>query len=72
MQVIGSIGGQFANVSHLFIGQRQTLDTPEGAQGALLYKGLIDEVELYNRALSATEIDAIYRAGSRGKCKPRI
>jgi hypothetical protein len=69
---VGSIGGQFANVSHLFIGQRQGLDTPEGAQGALHYKGLIDEVELYNRALSSSEIQAIYHAGSRGKCKPRI
>ncbi len=68
---IGSIGGRFANVTHLFIGQRQGLDTPEGAQGALPYKGLIDEVELYNRALRPDEIDAIYRAGSRGKCKPR-
>ncbi|HMH49142.1 MAG TPA: LamG domain-containing protein [Candidatus Acidoferrum sp.] len=31
--------------------------------------GLIDEVALYGRALSATEIQAIYLAGSRGKCK---
>ena len=69
---IGSIAGQFASVTRLFIGQRQGLDTPEGAQGALHYKGLIDEVELYDRALSAPEIQAIYRAGSRGKCKPRF
>ncbi len=69
---IGSIGGQFANVSQLFIGQRQGLNTPEGAAGVLPYKGLIDEVELYNRALSAAEIQAIYRVGSRGKCKPRL
>jgi hypothetical protein len=31
--------------------------------------GLIDEVEIYNRALSAAEIQAIYNAGSAGKCK---
>jgi hypothetical protein len=31
--------------------------------------GLIDEVELYNRALSASEIQSIYNAGSGGKCK---
>lgn len=68
---IGTIGGQFADVGHLFIGERQGLDTPEGAAGALHYKGLIDEVELYNRALSGAEIQAIYWAGSRGKCKPR-
>jgi len=69
---IGSIGGQFSNVTHLFFGRRQGLDTPEGVQGALPYKGLIDEVELYNRALRPTEIEAIYRAGSKGKCKPRF
>jgi len=32
--------------------------------------GLIDEVEIYNRALGASEIQAIYDAGSEGKCKP--
>jgi alpha-tubulin suppressor-like RCC1 family protein len=31
--------------------------------------GSLDEVSLYNRALSATEISAIYAAGSAGKCK---
>ena len=33
------------------------------------FKGLIDEVEIYNRALSASEIKAIFDAGSAGKCK---
>jgi hypothetical protein len=32
-------------------------------------KGLIDEVQIYNRALSADEIQAIFNAGSAGKCK---
>ncbi len=32
-------------------------------------KGTLDEVSLYNRALSAAEIAAIYNAGSAGKCK---
>jgi hypothetical protein len=31
--------------------------------------GRLDEVSLYNRALSATEILAIYAAGTGGKCK---
>ena len=31
--------------------------------------GLLDEVSLYNRALSASEIAAIYSAGGSGKCK---
>ncbi len=34
------------------------------------FPGLIDEVEVYNRALSAAEIASIYNAGSAGKCKP--
>lgn len=33
------------------------------------FSGLIDEVEIFNRALSAAEIQAIYNAGSAGKCK---
>lgn len=33
------------------------------------YSGLLDEIETYNRALSATEISAIFNAGSSGKCK---
>ncbi len=31
--------------------------------------GLLDEVEIYDQALSASEILAIYEAGSAGKCK---
>jgi uncharacterized repeat protein (TIGR01451 family) len=34
------------------------------------FDGLIDEVEIFNRALSTSEIQTIYNAGSAGKCKP--
>ena len=34
------------------------------------FGGIIDEVEIFNRALSADEIRAIYNAGSAGKIKP--
>jgi RHS repeat-associated protein len=34
------------------------------------FKGLIDEVSLYNRALTGTEIATIYNAGRGGKCLP--
>ena len=34
------------------------------------FDGLIDEVEIFNRALDASEIQAIFDAGSAGKCKP--
>jgi lysophospholipase L1-like esterase len=33
-------------------------------------KGRLDEVSLYNRDLAASEINAIYAAGTNGKCKP--
>jgi N-acetylneuraminic acid mutarotase len=33
------------------------------------FVGIIDEVEIYTRALSPAEIQAIYNAGSNGKCK---
>ncbi len=32
------------------------------------YAGLIDEIQIFNRALSASEIAAIYNAGSAGQC----
>ena len=56
-----------------------TLDSPGiplriGAQDASLgsgefFKGGLDELEIFNRALNATEVQALYQAGSAGKCK---
>jgi hypothetical protein len=40
----------------------------DGAAGTFL--GVIDEVSVYNRALSAAELQAIFGAGSDGKCLP--
>jgi hypothetical protein len=37
---------------------------------AYFYNGRVDEVSLYHRALTASEIQAIYAAGSGGKCPP--
>lgn len=34
------------------------------------FNGRLDEMTVYNRALSAAEIQAIYAAGSQGKCPP--
>jgi hypothetical protein len=39
------------------------------AEGIGFIEGLLDEVTIYNRALSGTEISAIYSAGWAGKCK---
>lgn len=44
------------------------------AQGVLngLWDGLADEVEIFDRALSVSEVQAIYQAGSSGKCRASI
>lgn len=46
----------------VWIGRRQYAPIPG------YYPGLIDELSIYNRALSAVEIAAIHAAGSNGKC----
>jgi hypothetical protein len=48
------------------IGQESAVEDPEGPE---FFNGLIDEVELYSRALSAEEIATLYNAGGAGKCK---
>ena len=52
------------DITNLQVGRR--LD-PGGGFGH--FDGLIDEVEIFNRALTSSEIQAIYLAGSAGKCK---
>jgi hypothetical protein len=49
----------------LTIGARSGSDN----SGRSRFAGEIDEVDIFNRALSASEIQAIYAAGSAGKCK---
>jgi hypothetical protein len=53
----------------LWIGRR--IPVPS-AQSARYFIGDIDEVELFNRALTQQEVQAIFQAGSAGKCKGRI
>ncbi len=40
---------------------------PVAGQG-VVYNGLLDEVSIYNRALSASEIQGVFLAGGSGKC----
>ncbi|MBZ5589861.1 MAG: LamG domain-containing protein [Acidobacteriia bacterium] len=42
------------------------------SSGANTFSGWIDEVEIFNRALSSTEVQAIRNAFSAGKCKPQV
>lgn len=57
-----SQSGSLSNSEPFLIGSQSTpgYRTP--------FKGVIDEVSLYNRALATSEIQAIYNAGSLGKC----
>ncbi|MFZ0799485.1 MAG: LamG-like jellyroll fold domain-containing protein [Terriglobales bacterium] len=52
------------NSTDLLFGAKNSRDM----EGAYL-NGLVDEVELFNRALAPSEISAIYNAGHSGKCK---
>jgi Concanavalin A-like lectin/glucanases superfamily/PKD domain len=40
-----------------------------GFLGGRFFEGAIDEVEIFDRALSASEIQAIFDAGAAGKCR---
>lgn len=41
----------------------------QNKQSRVQGEGLIDDLQIYNRALSASEIEAIFLADSAGKCK---
>jgi hypothetical protein len=56
--------GNLDNTSDLYLGMR----TP-AQQGGSFLPGDLDEVELIKRALTQQEIQAIFNAGSAGKCK---
>lgn len=55
--------GTLSNGASLLIGARNP------GLGGGYFHGLLDEVELFNRALTQTEVQAIFLAGSAGKCK---
>lgn len=40
-------------------------------EGTGKFNGLIDEVQVFNRALSADEIEIIFKADAEGQCKPQ-
>jgi hypothetical protein len=59
----GIQGGNASNSNaRLAIGKHLGFGNPS-------FNGLIDEVEIFNHALEASEIAAIYNAGSAGKCQ---
>ena len=67
-QVAFGSGSPSSNTLNVRIGAMYWTDTYH--QGNDRLNGKADEVEFFNRALSADEITAIYNAGSAGKCRP--
>ena len=68
--VDGALDGSMA-VSGSIITTTQPVRIGGGAPAGapLHFQGLIDEVSIYDRALTAVEIQAIFNAGSAGKIK---
>ncbi len=54
--------GSLNNTGPLLIGQRQSFSLANS------FDGLIDEVEIWKRAIDSTEVVALWQAGSAGKC----
>ena len=55
-----------SNTADLIAGQG-----PCASSGSNYFTGLLDEIEVFNRALNSNEIAGIYQAGGAGKCKPQ-
>ena len=59
---LGMTGGLKSSTNQISIGK-------DGSYAQYPYNGLIDDVRIYNRALSAAEIAELYNAGAQGKIK---
>jgi hypothetical protein len=73
LYVNGTLDGESASIDgRIHAGSADILIGPmlSTAKGEETYRRLIDELCLYDRALAAEEIVAIYRARSAGKIKP--
>jgi hypothetical protein len=60
----------YANDYFYQIGTGWSDGWPETPGGWFPFTGLIDEPSFYSRALTSTEVRALYQAGSAGKCAP--
>jgi hypothetical protein len=67
------INGYFAASLAAPLGPTNNMPLQIGQVGSCAgFGGLVDEISLYNRALSSSEIQAIFLAGSLGKCKQPV
>lgn len=63
------VNGTVQSIADSSVPVRVGTFTPIGGVEANFWHGLIDELEIYGRTLSPSEIADIYNAGARGKCK---
>jgi hypothetical protein len=70
LYVNGLLDGEVDAVGDM-ISTQNSVGIGNNVQGEV-FKGIIDEAQIFNRALSDTEILAIYEAGAAGQCKPEI
>ena len=60
-QLSNAFGNITAPTGSLLIGN--------GFQTARPFLGLVDELQMYNRALTTSEVQQVYQAGSLGVCR---
>jgi hypothetical protein len=65
-------GAQVATDTSTFSIPDPTATLTIGRAEGFRLNGLVDEVEIFERALSASEIQALFAAGSAGKCKNEL
>jgi hypothetical protein len=65
----GAIKYNLPTNNDLLIGKYYATACPDNGTNNYAFEGAIDEVELFDRALAASEIYEIYDAGAYGKCK---
>ena len=71
LYVNGQLAGSGPWNQGIFVGnQPLTIGCTMQASPLSFFQGQIDELSLYSRALSQSEIAAIYNAGANGKCPP--
>jgi hypothetical protein len=66
----GAIQYQQAAVQFGTVFNAANFGTGTNPNHTYFFNGQLDEIEIHNRALSASEIQAIFNAGSAGKAKP--
>ena len=67
LYVNGALDGSIA-ASGIIAPKPVPLRIGGASTGPWFFNGRVDEVSLYNRALSASEVQSIYTAGAAGKC----